>query len=285
MRTTRDEIFMARQELNRITEKIKRMDRKDPDNRTKWAMVNSERQEMERKIEGFYRQLEEEYKNGTYVPAIGDERYSSFPNKRAIDSLRSGYYDAFGKDPSITYCGSDPMFNDPSLYVLANHYKIGGGQIPFELKITSEDREIAKDKEASVLATFASKHFKLADSDKYIGLVASFIHGYTDEDINLIYTDGALENIHFSRIDKSDYPFCVKRRYYQFFHNLFDNLGRNIVYVGDSMKDGVPLDEIQEVEESFIDSDHRIIARRNNMSEEELNNLNSDIRRKVLERH
>ena len=107
----------------------------------------------------------------------------------------------------------------------------------------------------------------------------------TDEDINLIYTDGALENIYFSRIDKSDYPFCVKRRYYQFFHNLFDNLGRNIVYVGDSMKDGVPLDEIQEVEESFIDSDHRIIAKRNNMSEEELNNLNSDIRRKVLERH
>ena len=281
MRTTKDEINMTKRELDLVREKLRTFDRKNPEYRFKWAIINSEKEAIERKLEDLYNRLQEEYKNGTYIPCVGDERYDIFPNKRAIDTLRIKHYDLFGNDPSITYCDNSPMFDDSSLLVSANVYKIKES-IPFKLKIYGGGKDTESCPEASILATFSKNHFKLAEIDKYVGLVASFIKEYTDKQINFIYTDVLLDEVHFAKIDDSLYSFNGQKRYYQFFYNLFNNLGRNIVYIGDSMKDGVPLEEVNGVCQDFINPSREIIARNQDMTLEELEEINEEVRKKVL---
>lgn len=282
MISTKDEIFMVKQEIIRKREELERIDRKDPNNRFKFANIRSEINVLNQKLDDLNQKLQEEYKKESYVPTIGDERYAKFPHKAVLDTLRISYYEKFGTDPSITYIGDTPMFVDDSLSIYADAYNIRG-KMPFKLKFDSKDYRLEKDSKASILAEVSKNDFFVNDSNKYIELIVDFIKKYTDNSVNFIYTDGLLKNIHFARIDDGAFrSINGKKDFYLFFHDFFDNLYRNVIYIGDSMKDGVKASEQEEVTEELIIPSQQMIAKKNEKTIEELNAFNEEVKKKIL---
>ena len=281
MLTTRDEIHIVNDSIKRKKQEISLIDPSDPNNRFKYANAKSELNMLISKLDSLSKRLQEEYKSDSYVPVRGDERYQDYPNKASLDELRIKHFNLFNVDPLITYYGNGPMF-DESLYAYSDFYGVKG-TIPFKLAYSSFDPRLVNDPRATIGIKISKKEFEKSN-DKQIDFLRSIIKEYTDGDINLVLTDALIQDIIIAHISRKEFNFTVKKEkdYYYFFKELCNSMSRNIVFIGDSMKDGVNTQSIFDVQTGFINPGKKTIAKLNNTSEEKIEEVNESIRKKVL---
>ena len=68
MLTIKDEIFMIEKSIERLSEEIEGIDKTNQDYRFKYANLKSELEVLKQKLEKLILQLQEENKNGKYIP-------------------------------------------------------------------------------------------------------------------------------------------------------------------------------------------------------------------------
>ena len=225
----------------------------------------------------------EEYKQREFKPVAGDGRYYKYPDKDLIDILRVGHYEIEGKDLSITYSGDDDMFSNGNDLIIANTY-YAKGKIPYKLMICSPSDLTNECYKTSILTSISS-NLLLNDKNKdYIKFLANFIGQYTKHPINFIYSDGLLNKIHFARICNDNIFKNIegKKDYYGFFHDFYDNLIRNVIYIGVELKDNVSLEEIKAVYNDFVLKNYHLIEKENKIESEELITFNDHVKSKIL---
>ena len=66
--TIKDEIFMIEKSIERLSEEIEGIDKTNQDYRFKYANLKSELEVLKQKLEKLILQLQEENKNGKYIP-------------------------------------------------------------------------------------------------------------------------------------------------------------------------------------------------------------------------
>ena len=107
------------------------------------------------------------------------------------------------------------------------------------------------------------------------------IKDITNQDANLIFNnlDGTEITVSFIDIGKcfffnEDDP----REYYRFFDLLCDNIYRDIIYIGDSLKDGVDEETIKRVDEKYVKRHKRMMAEDKKITKEELDARNEYVK-------
>ena len=138
------------------------------------------------------------------------------------------------------------MFSNGNDLIIANTY-YAKGKIPYKLMICSPSDLTDECYKTSILTSISS-NLLLDDKNKdYIKFLANFIGQYTKHPINFIYSDDLLNKIHFARVGNDDIFKNIdgKKDYYGFFHDFYDNLIRNVIYIGAELKDNVSLEEIR----------------------------------------
>ena len=280
MLTIKDDIYMLKKAIEQKKAELGSLDPKSPENRFKYANLKSEIEHDLRKLEKLEAEEYEEIKKST--PKKGDSRCANFPHENALLNFRINHFKLFGEDPSISYSGEGPMFGDNSLTAYSDFYDVKG-TLPFKLVFSSCDAREEKDAKASIGMTLCKDDF-LRASDEQIKFLINYIKDYSSNPINFVLTDGRLNKIIFARIASKDFNFTLdgRRDYVLFFSQLFDTMYRNIIYVGDTMKDGVKSDDIKKVQAKYIDNAHIQIAKEQNIARADLKRQNDDIRRKIL---
>ncbi len=244
--------------------------------------------DLERKLQI----LEEQQKNGGYIskkPELGDDRYQKFIFKNEIDTLRVLYYDYFHKDPSLYPTADDVMFGDPTLPIYTSSFLIKG-EIPFKLMLTEKYPNYQPNEKYSVGINFDKNNLSKEISREYLQFISELIKKYSNNDINFICCDGFNKGHNFNNctlayIGENGFFKTYAsnlRMYYEFFDRLCDNNLRNIVYIGDTMKENAPLDEIDKVETKFIAPHTEYIAEILGVSIEELVKTNKELCSRVL---
>ena len=282
MLTTRDEIHMVKDSIKRKENELSMMDRNDPNNRFKYANAMSELRVLRSKLDELTTRLQEEYKNGTYIPVVGDDRYSNYPHKASLDDLRVKHFTLYKNDLSISYCGDGAMFGGESLSTYADFYKIKG-MIPFKLIYSSIDSRLVQDKRASLGVKIDREAFDKA-SEKDIEFLTSFIESYTTNPVNFIMTDGLLKEVFFAHISNKEFSYTInhEKDYYSFLHDLCHNLIRNFVYLGESLEEDANKKNVKQAKKDFIESDKMKITKASEITQDILNKENEAIKRKIL---
>lgn len=235
--------------------------------------------------------LEEKKNTGIYVapkPELGDQRYNKFFHKTALDILRVLYYDVFRKDPSISFVSNNrAFFTDDTLPIYGASYSIKG-QIPFEIMLQTPYKNYNPSENYSVGIRINKKYLLDEIKEDYFYLMSTLINKYTNNQINFICGDYFNENeiITLSYIADRDFyhyddNFNTKR-YYEFFNLLCDNNHRNIIYIGDTMKQNAKLDEIEKVYSDFVVPDMNFIANKLGLNINEIQNSNENIKKLIL---
>lgn len=186
------------------------------------------------------------------IPTINDERFRNLPHKKLLDPLRIIHYNHYGKDPNIQLItaddGKDSMFEN-GRFLPTSWYKVRGissYMIQFSQNMTETFT-------GSILITsdvknpFSPENFTYFD-DIYIQFLTEYIKEQCDGDINLILSDGIFKTLSFGHIYL---PNKAPRSYYDFIDCAIEQLchvssSRDIIYVGDDIKNGFMLDEIKE---------------------------------------
>ena len=222
--------------------------------------------------------MKNDYKN--YVPKIGDERYSKFIYKSSLDIIRVEYYNKYCKDLSITEKEFAPIFCDPSLQIWATPYYFRG-KFHFEVYL-ARDYEYGKpDYSNTITVKIDEKNI----NDESLSFSSNLINILTGKEPNLIvgiyepskyvYTISYISENYISSGNKS-------LGYYDFFARLCDNNYRNIIYIGSDFTDDVDPNQINSVNNEFVNPGQAIFADNFNMSVKELETLNNNIACKVL---
>lgn len=216
-------------------------------------------------------------------PILGDERYKKFPDKNALDILRVLYYDFFHQDPSLSLTKDHIMFGDPSLSIWTQNYLIKG-EIPFTLMLTANYQNYNPIEDYSVGIKLAKKNLSKEMGPEYLKLIAQLIKRYTNNEMNFICCDGGNEFCTLSFIGDIDFGYhpSNQKMYYDFFARLCDNNLRNIVYIGEKMKENATEEEIQKADSEIVLPNRQIIAKNLGISLEELTKSNEELRDQAL---
>lgn len=281
MLTIKDEIYMTTQEIERKTSELLRLNPHLPENRFKFANVRSELFILNRKLDKLKKQEQEEYNLSHGIPFIGDSKYSNLPHKNSLDELRIRHFKLFKKDPDITYGDNKAMFDDDTLPIYADFYNIKNA-FPFKLIYSSSDCSLVSDNKAS-LGISISKEQLLSAKDEEVKFLVDFIKDYTRNQVNFIYTNEKLDEVFLSHIgDKDFHYFEDQKSYYLFFSELFNNLYRNVIYTGESLKKDAPDEEIINAKSELIIPYHEVVAKVNNITNDMLLEENNKIKMKIL---
>lgn len=221
-------------------------------------------------------------------PEYGDRRYKSFSCKNAIDMLRVLYYNYFGKDPNISFVENDyVMFGDPTLPISVFTYLIRG-EVPFKIMFERDYDNYEAIDSCAVAINFERKIMNKENFEKYLYFMMHILKIYSNNDVNLICSDGknkscTLAYIGYRNFHYYDYSdFSKGKMYYEFFELLCDNLMRNIIYIGDTMKTNASSVEIEKVNSEFVNFHMKLVANVLGVTTEELAKENEDIKRYVL---
>lgn len=280
MLTIKDDIYMLRKSIEQRKSELELLDPKNPDNRFKYANLKSEIEHDRRKLERL--EAEEYAETMKNAPQKGDSKCSNFPHENALYDLRIKHFKLFGTDPSISYSGEGTMFGDYSLSAYSDFYNVDG-TISFRLVYSSYNARVEKDINASVGITLSKGDFLKADEEQ-IKFLVSYIKDYSSNPVNFILTDGRLNEVTFVRIASKEFNHTTdnKRDYRLFFSQLFDAMYRNIIYIGDTMKDGATSDDTEEVQIKYIDHAHTRIAKEQGITSTDLKRQNDEICEKIL---
>ena len=215
-----------------------------------------------------------------YKPFIGDTRWNNLKNKYALDHLRVKYYEAYGKDPSITYLIKDEiMFSDFTLPIVGSCYLIRGS---FSFKVYFQSNY--KDTLPSNNYTITIKVEKDQLNDMNIAFISNIINYFSGEKINLVVGDCYDKEYRFSFIDSKEVKKDKKLNehgYLYFFERLCDNNTRNILYIGKSLQDGVKQEEIDKVNNDYVNKHFYDVLTYAKITQEELEKSNEYIRTRI----
>lgn len=224
-------------------------------------------------------------KTGIYIPKkpeLGDERYKNFLHKKGLDILRILYYDFFQKDPSLSLTENNWMFGDSTLPIPVTTFLIKG-EIPFKLMLTSVYADYQPNDKYSIGIKFEKNHLTKEIGPKYLELMSMLIKRYSNNDINFICCDGLDRNCTLAYIGNNDFSFSNdNNEYYDFFELLCDNLWRNIVYIGNTMKQNTKPEDIKRVDSKFVIPHIKFIAKGLGIPTQTLMESNEQLRRQVL---
>lgn len=216
-------------------------------------------------------------------PELGDERYAKFVDKNALDMLRVLYYDYFHKDPNISLVeNAHFMFGDPTLPIDVSTFLVRG-DFPFRVMFSSFYKDYKPNEDWAVGVEIKRCNLEQENSDEYLDFISGLIRKYSNNDINFICGDGQNQICTLAYIGNRDFRYQQdKKMYHYFFYLLFDNLQRNVIYIGDSMKKNVSQWEIELVHSEFIMPDIKTISQGLGIDEEEFIKQNEEIKRKIL---
>jgi len=216
-------------------------------------------------------------------PELGDERYTKFVDKNALDMLRVLYYDWFKKDPNISFVeNACSMFGDPTLSIDISTFLIRG-IFPFKIMYSSYYKDYKANEDWAVGVEIPRSNLEKENIDEYLDFIKALIRNYSNNDINFICGDGLNQACTAAYIGNRDFHYeNDQKRYHYFFSLLFDNLQRNVIYIGDSMKKNASQTEIEMVNSTFIVPDIRSISLGLGITEEELIKQNEEVKRKIL---
>ena len=226
-------------------------------------------------------------KSGLKIPPkYGDIKYYDYKTKESIDMLIVLYYDYFKKDPSISLSdGYYPMFGDDTLRIISERLLVKG-KIPFNLMLTCNHTNYLPNDNGSVAVRFHIKNIDKQYINKYMELFSILIKKYTDNDINLILSDASFEACTLAYISNSDFDHYYSNEktklYYDFFNCLCDNIWRNIIYIGDTMKQNALEQEIEKVNSDFVVPHKKFTADNIGISYEKLTDKNEAIKKMIL---
>ncbi len=209
-----------------------------------------------------------------YAPTIGDGRYTKFTHKSLLDIIRVRYYKKYGKDPSISDGKiGGAIFHGPTLPIFGDSYYFRG-KFPFKIWFSSS----FKGNDTSVVSMVAKKEHLNEENAEFM---LDIIKDITNQDANLIFNnlDGTEITVSFIDIGKcfffnEDDP----REYYRFFDLLCDNIYRDIIYIGDSLKDGVDEETLKRVDENYVKRHKRMMVEYGKVTQEELDARNEYVK-------
>lgn len=241
----------------------------------------SERTNYDKWVKEYHELKDKQAKLLSAIPEIGDKKYSNYPNKQMIDTLRLLYYERYGIDPNINYNGCHNMF-DNSLPILSNVYKVKEN-VPYEFRIKSSDNSSLYDPSASILTTIPTESFLDDKNEPLIELMVNYMNEYTNKPINLIFSNSDFKNISFARIDNKELIHLDGFvDYYHFFVNMFDGFNRNIIYIGPELQKNIDGFEIDSIYRNYIMWEKIVTSVEARLKELQLHELNDEIKGKVL---
>ena len=209
-----------------------------------------------------------------YVPKIGDSRYTKFTHKNFLDIIRVKYYEKYGKDPSISEGKvGGVVFSDETLPIYGTSYYFRG-KFPFKIWFSSS----FKGDDTSVVSMVAKKEHLNEENAEFM---LDIIKDITNQDANLIFNDYLCTEITVSFIDIGKCFFFDEddpREYYRFFDLLCDNIYRDIIYIGDSLKDGVDEETLKRVDEKYVKRHKRMMVEDEKITKEELDARNEYVK-------
>ena len=213
-----------------------------------------------------------------YVPKIGDSRYTKFTHKSFLDIIRVKYYEKYGKDPSISEGKvGGVVFSDATLPIFGTSYHFRGG-FPFEIWFGIS----YKGDNTSIVSIVAKKEQLNDDNAEFM---LDIIKDITNQDANLIFNDGLCTKITVSFIDPKGNMFLnddSSKNYYRFFDLLCDNIYRDIIYIGDSLKDGVDEETLKYVDENYVIRHKNLMVEDGKITKEELVARNEYVKTKFF---
>lgn len=266
-------------EINAIKRSIEARQRRIIKNPNLASIINDEILVLKRKM----CILEERKSKGFYVPKrpeLGDDRYKSSPYKDALDILRMLYYDIFSTDPSISFISEKAIFGDDTLPIYGVAFKVRG-LVSFEVMLQSSYPNYVTLQENSVAINFKRKSLMNNQIEEYLRLMTLIIQKYSGNNINFICSDGLYKMCTLAYIANKEFNYYLdgtkSKEFYDFFNLLCDNVYRNIIYVGDTMKNDANIEEIERVNSEIIIPNMLEVARNLNISFEELQKENEKV--------
>ncbi len=134
------------------------------------------------------------------------------------------------------------------------------GEIPFRIKFTENYSNNQPDEKYSIGIQVNKNDLSKEIAREYLKFMATLIRKYSNNAINFICCDGFNKAHNFSNcplayIGENGFfknHTTKDKAYYEFFERLCDNNWRNIVYIGETVKQNAPLKEIAQVENEMI---------------------------------
>lgn len=222
--------------------------------------------------------LEEQKINGGFIPKrpeLGDHKYKNSGLKNAFDILRVMYFEKFGIDPSINFINEGPMFGDDTLPIFCFFSQVRG-EFPFKLILEDDYPNYNTNENFNMGIMFNIENLKKNNKIEYLNFIKDLIKRYTGKNFNLIYSDGYFNNLSLLYLNDS---FFKNHTYYEFFSLLFDNLDRNIIYIGEDIKQKAPEREIKNVDSQIIIPSLKKIASEIGITEENIQIENEKVKK------
>lgn len=235
-------------------------------------------------IELEYRIKELEEKKKTYIsilpPKYGDGKYASYYYKEAFDMLRVCYYNYFHLDPSFSPVPKwNMMFYDSTLFLPVDTYLVKG-KFPFQIMFSGNYPNYKSNASQSMSIELPFEVLSKKENEEYLRCMLELIKIYSGDSVNLVLGSGRSTRGTLSYIGNKDLP--LHNPYEEFFNCLCDNYIRNIIYIGDSMKKGVKSEVIDKVQSEIIDLHRRLVAEAREVTTEEVERSNEEIKKRIL---
>ncbi len=274
--------------IDEIKQGIKRqemlMDKINPE--TEIGRINIQFYKLKiRELEYRIRELEEKKKGNTssLIPKYGDGKYASNKYKEAFDILRVCYYKYFYQDLSFSPVPKvNVMFYDSTLFLPVDTFLVKG-KIPFQIMFRDNYPNYKSDTSKSVSIELPFEVLSKEENEKHLKCMLELIKIYSGDNVNLVFGNGISTRATLSYIAEKEFlnRSWKRKDYYDFFDSLCDNIVRNIIYIGDSIKNGVEPEEIEKVQSEIIDMHRRLIVSKK-ANDEELQKANEKIKQRIL---
>ena len=228
-------------------------------------------------------------------PVIGDGRFCMKHNY-LLDPLRVINWECRRRDPNIqsveAFNGKASMF-ETGKFMPASWYRVGGNP-PYMIRFSDnmiEDFTGSALITANVKKPFDPEKFTYFDDD-YIQQLTEYFKKTIGGDINLVLSDGIFKTLTFGHISlrhNHTYSELMEDATEQLCH---DSVYRDIIYVGDDLKEGFSQDDIAKGDEwitighDYILNNYRIPTDEPNktrlITREELDQFHKTAKQKVL---
>ena len=230
------------------------------------------------------KELEENKKGNTSIaPIYGDGKYATDMYKESFDMLRVWYYNHFHQEPIFKRITKRyMMFYDSTLWMPVYTYFIKG-EIPFQIMFSYNYSNHKSDNTISISIELPFEILSKEENKDYLQYMLELIKIYSGSSANLVLGNSTSTQGSLSFIADRDLssPYGKNFGYYDFFDRLCDNITRNIIYIGDSMKMGIKPETVDKVKNNFVEFHKRIIATEV-MTKKELEQSNEKIKKRIL---
>lgn len=267
-------------------EQLEKLDSENEENKVRIAILNNQVTSIDQELKILEEKKLYQKNPSLRIPRYGDSKYQNYPDKEALDMLRVLYYEQFHQEPNISRITSDyTMFGDETLPIYVSTYSTKS-PLPFKIMFETKYKDYKPKPDYALGIILARQLIAKEENEEYIHLILELFKKYTTHDLNFICGDGQNKTCTLAYIGENDFSHhrSKEKDYYEFFNLLCDNLYRNIIYVGDTMKENAKESEIELVQNEFILPHIDEIARYQGITTPELTASNERIKKYILDR-